>query len=63
MRDSLEQKSRGGKPKTNYDRDINTAERARNNQKRDTLPGTQEEGYLGIDDIDRLRRRKISKIF
>jgi hypothetical protein len=63
MRDSLEQKSNGGKPKTNYNNDINRAERARNNQKRDTMPGTQEEGYLGMDDIDKLRRRKISKIY
>jgi hypothetical protein len=65
MRD-FKKDSRGAgtdKTRTNYNSDINTAERSSNNQLRDTIPGQQIEGYLGIDDIDRLRRRKISKIF
>ena len=46
-----------------YDRDIVNAERARNNQFNDTNPKIEKEGFLGMDDIDRLRRRKIGKIF
>ena len=48
---------------TNYDRDIDNAKNARNNQLRDTDPRIEKEGFLGIDDLDRLRRRKIKKIF
>lgn len=54
---------RDNKIKTNYDNDIDMAERARNTQFRDTDPMIQKEGFLGLDDLDRLRRRKISKIF
>ena len=63
MRDILEQPRSNEKPITNYDRDVNGAERARNNQHRDTDPRIEKEGFLGMDDLDRLRRRKISKIF
>ena len=54
---------RDNKVRTNYDNDIDNGERARNNQRRDTDPMIEKEGFLGVDDIDRLRRRKISKIF
>lgn len=54
---------RNNKITTNYDDDINKARDARNNQRRDTDPMIEKEGFLGVDDIDRLRRRKIGKIF
>lgn len=54
---------RDNKIKINYDNDIDKAESARNTQYRDTDPKIQKEGFLGVDDLDRLRRRKISKIF
>lgn len=52
----------GGLPRrsqTNYDRDIDAAKRARNNQLKDTDPRVEKEGFLGVDDLDRLRRRHI----
>jgi len=54
---------RENKIRTNYDNDIDVAERSRNNQYLDTSPKLEKEGFLGMDDLDRLRRRKISKIF
>jgi len=54
---------RDNRVKTDYDDDINKAERARNMQRRDSDPMIQKEGFLGVDDLDRLRRRKIGKIF
>ncbi len=44
---------------TDYNRDIDAAKRARNNQLRDTDPMVEKEGFLGVDDLDRMRRRKI----
>jgi hypothetical protein len=52
-----------GKGNTEYNRDVVAGENARDNQRLDTSPYLQKEGYLGVDDLDRLRRRKISKIF
>lgn len=49
--------------KTDYDNDINSAKAARNNQYKDSDPMIEKEGFLGVDDLDRLRRRKIGKIF
>lgn len=54
---------RDNRIKTNYDNDIDKAKIARNTQYHDTDPRIEKEGFLGIDDLDRLRRRKISKIF
>ena len=48
---------------TNYNDDINKARDARSNQYHDSDPMIEKEGFLGIDDLDRLRRRKIGKIF
>jgi len=42
-----------------YNEELDKAKIARNNQKNDTNPMIEKEGFLGIDDIDRLRRRKI----
>ena len=44
---------------TNYNRDLDVAKKARVNQRLDTSPMIEKEGFLGMDDIDRLRRRKI----
>lgn len=50
---------------TNYDEDRIKAERARNNQLRDTDPRTLSmgwEGYLAVDDLDRMRRLHLKHI-
>jgi hypothetical protein len=47
---------------TNYDEDIRKAEIARNNQLRDTDPMIEKEGFLAVDDLDRLRRRNVKHI-
>ncbi len=47
---------------TNYDSDIERAQIARNNQLRDTDPRIEKEGFLGVDDLDRLRRRNVKHI-
>ena len=44
---------------TDYNRDIDRAKAARNNQLKDTDPMVEKEGFLGVDDIDKMRRRKI----
>ncbi len=44
---------------TDYDRDIDSAKRARNNQLKDTDPMVEKEGFLGVDDLDKMRRRKV----
>ena len=54
---------RDNKIKTDYDDDIDKAEKARNNQRLDSDPKIEKEGFLGVDDLERLRRRKIGKIF
>lgn len=54
---------RDNKVKTNYDNDIDRAETARPNQRKDTDPMIEKEGFLGVDDLDKMRRRKIDKIF
>lgn len=41
-----------------YNDEIERAKAARVSQKNDTNPYMQKEGYLGVDDLDRLRRRK-----
>lgn len=42
-----------------YDEEINAAKAARNHQWKDTDPRIEKEGFLGVDDLDRMRRRKI----
>ncbi len=42
-----------------YDEEIERAKRARNTQRQDTNPLFQKEGFLGMDDLDKMRRRKI----
>ena len=44
---------------TDYNREIDSAKSARNNQLRDTDPRVEKEGFLGVDDLDKMRRRKI----
>lgn len=50
---------KGLKMGTDYNREINGAKAARNNQRRDTDPMVEKEGFLGMDDLDKMRRRKI----
>lgn len=53
---------RGGEEKTTrqgYNEEIDIAKAARNNQFKDTDPRVEKEGFLGIDDLDRMRRRKV----
>lgn len=41
-----------------YDEEIDEAIKARNTQFNDSNPMLEKEGFLGMDDLDRLRRRK-----
>ena len=50
---------RDNRIRTDYDDDIKSARSARNNQRNDTNPMIEKEGFLGIDDLDRIRRRKL----
>ena len=53
---------RDGTPRhseTDYNRDIDRAMSARNNQLKDTDPMVEKEGFLAVDDLDKLRRRKL----
>jgi len=43
----------------NYNKEIDAAKVARNNTLKDTDPRIEKEGFLGVDDIDKMRRRKI----
>ena len=54
---------RDNRIKTDYDNDIDKAKSARNTQRHDTDPMIEKEGFLGVDDLDKMRRRKIGKIF
>lgn len=42
-----------------YDECIDESKRARNTQRNDTNPYIEKEGYLGVDDLDKMRRRRI----
>lgn len=42
-----------------YNAEINAAKSARNNTLKDTDPRIEKEGFLGVDDLDKMRRRKI----
>ena len=42
-----------------YNTEIDIAKNSNNNQLKDTDPMIQKEGFLGMDDIDKMRRRKI----
>lgn len=42
-----------------YDHCIDKAKNARNNQLKDSDPMVEKEGFLGVDDLDKMRRRKI----
>lgn len=41
-----------------YDDDIKRAKNARNSQREDTNPMVEKEGFLGVDDLDKMRRRE-----
>ena len=48
-----------GKKDITYDEEIRRAQEARHTQKNDTNPYMEKEGFLGVDDIDRIRRKKL----
>jgi hypothetical protein len=48
---------RDRKGHSGYNEEIDECKKARNTQRNDTNPMIQKEGFLGVDDIDRLRRR------
>lgn len=50
---------RNSSGKLNYNQEIDRAKIARISQFNDTNPMVEKEGFLGVDDIDRMRRRKI----
>jgi hypothetical protein len=45
--------------KTNYNQEIDAAKSARNNQLKDTDPMVEKEGYLAVDNVEKMRRRNI----
>jgi hypothetical protein len=51
---------RNNKIHTDYDDDIMAAGAARNNQRNDTNPMIEKEGFLGVDDLDRIRRKNLA---
>lgn len=53
-RDGAVRKERYG-----YNECIDRAKSARNSQLNDSNPMMEKEGFLGVDDLDRMRRRKI----
>lgn len=49
----------GRRSPTDYNQTIDKAKFARNNQLKDSDPMVEKEGFLGVDDLDKMRRRKI----
>lgn len=45
--------------KYGYNECIDRAKNARNSQLKDSDPMVEKEGFLGVDDLDKMRRRKI----
>ena len=56
-RNDMDGSVRNGRP--GYNEDIERAKAARNNQLKDSDPMIEKEGFLGVDDLDKMRRRKI----
>jgi len=42
-----------------YNECIDDAKKARNSQLKDSDPMVEKEGFLGVDDLDKMRRRKV----
>jgi hypothetical protein len=59
MEKDFEKPKRDTTRRAGYDEEIDRAKGARNSQKNDTNPYMEKEGFLGVDDLDRLRRRHI----
>lgn len=45
--------------KPGYNEEIDRAKSARNNTLKDSDPMVEKEGFLGVDNLDKMRRRKI----
>lgn len=53
---------KGGKRRSEhggYNAEIDKAKAARNSQLKDSDPLVEKEGFLGVDDLDKMRRRKV----
>lgn len=59
MKLDIPQQKSDADPICDYNMDIDAAKRARNNQYKDTDPMIEKEGYLGVDDLDKMRRRQV----
>lgn len=57
--DEARYSDRERKPYETYDQCIDRAKSARNTQRNDTNPMMEKEGFLGMDELDRMRRRNI----
>ncbi len=55
----VKSRNEGKTVREGYNEEIDKAKTARNNQFKDTDPMVEKEGFLGVDDLDRMRRRKI----
>jgi hypothetical protein len=47
------------KVRTGYNEEIDRAKSARNSQLTDSDPMIEKDGFLGVDNLDKMRRRKI----
>ncbi len=45
--------------KPGYNTEIDRAKSARDNQLKDSDPMVEKEGFLGVDNLDKMRRRKV----
>jgi len=61
FRDERRKADQNRRPYRTYDECIDMAKSSRNTTRNDTNPMIEKEGFLGMDDLDRLRRRKIDK--
>lgn len=59
FKDTVRMSDRNNTDHRTYDECIDRAKSARNTQRNDTNPMIEKEGFLGVDDLDRMRRRKI----
>ena len=48
--------------KPGYNAEIDTAKAARNNTLKDSDPTVEKEGFLGVDNLDKMRRRKVRQL-
>lgn len=59
FKDTARESDRNNSGYRTYDENIDRAKSARNSQRNDTNPMIEKEGFLGMDDLDKMRRRKV----